>query len=392
MKTKILFIILAVFFISGCSAYNELDDLSICTAMAIDLEDNNYKVTYMIANSKKSNASSKEGEAKTILYDGIGKNLSEAIDNIALISPKALYIGHLSIIVISEEVAKKGMINIMDYLLRNSQSRKKFDLVLSQNNKARDTLQILSPLESFPSRNILSNLKSSNLYQSISLKVQYNDFLEVILDKGINPVLSSISVIGDIEEGGKSDSLDQTVIPANLIVNSLGIFKKDKLLKFSNFDETIGINFINNKIKKSIISIPCDNNYIVFEVIKSLTKKDINFNKDKITGKISINTSLSIGEVNCKINLEDIKVVEDLKLKVKQKIEDLVDKAIKIAKDNQTDIFGFGSIIYKNYNNKWSKYEKNWDNFYFPNLNILKNINVKIINSGSLKRSLKEVE
>ena len=185
MKFRIC-ILFFILLLTGCRNYNELEDLSICTAMGIDLENNKYKVTYMIANSKKSDVSAKEGEAQTILYNGTGNSISEAINEIYLVSPKVIYIGHLSVLVISEDVARDGVSNVLDYLLRTQESRKKFNIVLTQNSKAEDVLKILSPLETFPSGNIISNLNSSEQIQSLSNLDDFNWFIGTLMEEGVD--------------------------------------------------------------------------------------------------------------------------------------------------------------------------------------------------------------
>ena len=154
MKNKLLLLIIPVLLLTGCYNYNELNELALCTGMAIDYEDDKYVVTYMIARSEQTNQDNNTSTASTTTYEGKGKNISEAIQEINRICPKKTYIGHLNVIVISEDLAKKGLQNMLDYLLREPESRKTFFLILARNVKASDTLKILSPLESFSSQNI----------------------------------------------------------------------------------------------------------------------------------------------------------------------------------------------------------------------------------------------
>jgi len=49
----IIYIFFFSFFITGCWNYHELNDLAITTGIAIDIKDDKYVVSYMIANAKK---------------------------------------------------------------------------------------------------------------------------------------------------------------------------------------------------------------------------------------------------------------------------------------------------------------------------------------------------
>ena len=127
MKKFALFIacFIITFILTGCSGYEELNNLSIVTAVAFDKEDNNYVLSFLIANSPKAQTSSKEGEAKTTVYESKGKTIAEASKSIEQIVPKQIYLGHINVIIISEDIAKDGFLKIADWLLRNPQTRKK---------------------------------------------------------------------------------------------------------------------------------------------------------------------------------------------------------------------------------------------------------------------------
>ena len=146
MNKKLLFLIPIIFLLTGCWNYQELNSLAISTAMAIDKDDDGYEVSILIANSKKSQVSSKEGESHTIVYSAKGKTLSDALKNIDLENPRQTYIGHLSVIVISEDVAKDGLMNTLDLLLRDSESTKRFYVAIAKDYKAKEIIKIISPL------------------------------------------------------------------------------------------------------------------------------------------------------------------------------------------------------------------------------------------------------
>lgn len=388
---KIFFIVILSFLLVGCYNYNELDNVSICTAMAFDLEDDLYKVSYLIANAKKNQSSSEKGEAQAVIYSGIGSSISEAVDDLITTIPHEPYVAHLKTIIISEELAKDGVQNVLDFLLRYPESRNKFNLYITDNEKAIDTLKILSPIEFFPSNSIINNAKTSSIYQSKAIIVEYNDFVATILEEGIEPILTSISILGDIDEGSKTDSLDKTYLSATLKVSNIGIFKDDKLIKISDADETIGINFIKNQINELIIPIPCEDNYIVLKTDSSNTKTNLKFKEDKFSIDLDVNVNAMINEVNCKIDLqnnENIKKITDDSNKI---IKSYIEKAISLAKENRTDIFGFGTMVYKNYPKKWHSLKDNWDN-YFNDLSINYKVNVKIKSAGGLRQSLEELK
>ena len=85
---KIILILLITITLTGCAGYKELNNLSIVTAVAFDKKEDNYELSFLIANSPKAQTSSKEGEAKTTVYSSEGKTIAEAAKKIEQIVPK----------------------------------------------------------------------------------------------------------------------------------------------------------------------------------------------------------------------------------------------------------------------------------------------------------------
>ena len=184
MKKNFLIIIILCFALCGCADYAELNKLSIVTAIGIDKSEDEYEVTLLIANSPKAETSSKEGEAKTTVYQGKGKSIAEAVKIIDKKTPKQLYFSHINVVVISEEIGKEGFLNIADWLIRHPQTRNRFHLMQVNNNKAGDVLKIISPLESFPSQSIATLIESNKNSRSVGDTASYSNFIGRVLEKG----------------------------------------------------------------------------------------------------------------------------------------------------------------------------------------------------------------
>lgn len=384
MNKKIL-IIFIVFLLTGCWNYKELNSLAISTAMAIDKVDDEYEVSILIANSKKSQVSSKEGESQTIVYSGKGKSLSKALKEIDLKNPRQTYIGHLSVIIVSEDVAKEGMLGMLDLLLRNSESTKRFYLAVAKDVKAKDIVSILSPLETFPAQNIATNISVSKESQAVSTAIIYSKFIENLIKKGINPILSSITIEGDIKDGKKDDSLQKSQPDAIVKTSQIAIFKKDKFLTFASNEESRGINLINNEITEMILEVE-DGCTTIVKASEMNTKFNIN---SDLSVDIIVDGRGNIIENNCDIDLQKSDNIKKIEKLTNKQIKKLIQKGIKLTKKYKTDIFGFGNSLYKKNPKKFNRI-KNWDDDYFPDLKINIKSNIVLTNKGAAKQTIKE--
>ena len=342
MKKLIIILAIIIIPISGCG-YKELNNLSIVTAVAFDKQEENYELSFLIANSPKAQTSSKEGEAKTTVYSSQGKTIAEASKKIEQIVPKQIYLGHINVVIISEDIAKEGFLNIADWLLRNPQTRKKFYLLQAKDEKAKNILKIVSPLESFPSQSIATLIESNSETKSVATNITYSNFISQILEKGYDPTLPSITIKGDAKKGSNEKNLETTEPESYLALGPLAIYKKDKLKGFLTEKESWTVNVLKNEAK------------------------EINYNVKYQKQDISIETN-------------------NLKTKIKIKNE----KNIEITVSGKGNIYNINNKINLQNYQEIHKIEKNWNNKYLQNINIKIKTNLKIEGTGSLVETIKE--
>ena len=374
--------------LTGCGGYEELNNLSIVTAVAFDKTDDVYELSFLIANSPKAQTSAKEGEAKTTVYTGKGKTIAEASKDIEQIVPKQIYLGHINVVVISEDIAEDGFLKIADWLLRNPQTRKKFYLLQAKDVSAKNILKIVSPLESFPSQSIATLIESNSETKSIATSITYSNFIAQILEKGYDPVLPSITIKGDVKEGSNEKNLETTEPESYLVLGPLAIYKGDKLEGFSNEKESWAINVLKNEAKEVNYNVKYQNQDVSIET--SSLKSDIKI-IDKNNIEITISGVGDIYNINNQIDIQNYKEINKIEKTWSKSLKKDLSKVVKKVQNKyKADIFGFGNLIYKNDPKTWEKLEKEWNSKYFPNLNVKIKTNLKISATGSLVKTIKE--
>ena len=65
---------------------------------------------------------------------------------ISSVPRRAFVVQPLSVIIIDENLAKKGLSNITDYLFRDPESIKRFYVLIAKDIKAEKIIKVLSPL------------------------------------------------------------------------------------------------------------------------------------------------------------------------------------------------------------------------------------------------------
>lgn len=387
---KILLLIPLFFLATGCWNYRELNKLAIATAIAVDKDDNGYEVSILIANGKNAQTSPKEGQSQNVVYSGKGPTISRALRQIELLIPKQIYIGHLGVVVISDKVAKDGLKNTLDFFVRNPESVKRFYIILSKDDKAKDVIKTLSPLESFPGQSIASNISISNESQAISTSITYSKFIENYLKKGKEPVLPTITIIGKEKEGEKNKILETSSPKAKTKLDKLGIFKKDKLLGYISKNESRGINILSNQVDNMILSYKCGSGNIVTDLTQMETTMKSSLKNNKPVINIKITADGAIREITCNKDIENGKVITKIEKKTEKKVKKQVEEAIStIQKKYKSDIFGFGNLFYKKYPKYFNENQKNWNDKVFPKIKVNVDVDISLLSKGSVENSIK---
>ena len=155
---KILLILTIIFFVTGCYDNIELDDLAIVSGVGIDYKDNNFHLTYEILSDVKT-----EENTALLSYTvkGSGKTISEAFINTNYKVSKKAYFAHLKVLVLSEEVINGHFDKITDYILRDTNLRSDFKVLVANNTTPDEILKSNDKNHPVISEVITSSLKTS---------------------------------------------------------------------------------------------------------------------------------------------------------------------------------------------------------------------------------------
>lgn len=378
---KKIIIIIICLMLTGCFNYKELNNYAIVTGLSIDKSDNGYEVSALITNAIKEN----ENKTNISVVSGKGKSIYSAIKDINLKIPKELYLSHLNVIIISEEVAKDGMKPILDYLVREPESHQSYYLIISKDTKAKNALSILDPIANFPSENIYSNLENSRDLQSKIIYDKVNQYIGKVLEKGIHPILNSLIIVGSSEKGSNTEEQNNVELKNYIMLDNLAIFKNDKLVDYADSVESVGINILLDNIDEIYIEIPCNKSNIILSSNSLNTKTKVN--KQSVNINVDINSK--INELGCdiKLNNNNLKKIEK---DAEEKIINQIKKALQLSINNKTDIYGYGTRLYKK-DYKYFNTIEDWDE-YFTNLKFNINVDVKIKDKGSANNTIGVIE
>jgi spore germination protein KC len=237
-----------------------------------------------------------------------------------------------------------------------------------------------------------SSLETSEKAWAPTIAVQLDELISALTSEGINPVLTGISIKGNVKKGQLVDNVQQIEPYARLKYKNIAVFKKDKLVGWLNEKESKGYNYIMNNVHSTVGHIPCvKNSEMIVEIIRSKTKVKGKFVNGKPKIDIHLNSEANIAEVACHVDLTKPETIIKLEKNTDKVNLDVVKTSIRKAKKLGVDIFGFGEVMHRADPNAWKKIKKNW-NQEFSQIPVTIHSDFKIRRTGAVNQSFLEEE
>lgn len=336
MKIKIIILTLAVFILSGCFNYVEINNLVLVTGIGIDYKDDMYEVSFeTLYQDKESSDSSFE---KGTIRSGKGKTLGEAFDNVTLSVEKEPYFAHLKVLVISNEVAKNHLNEICDFFLRNNDIRNIFSVVIADESTPEEILNNSDNYFPVASEKINSLLENNVYSNYISKNKYFKNIASNYLSKNKNIALTSIKIEED-----------------NLKLGDLIVFNSKKPVGKLDDKMSLVLSVLDNKKPSSLFTITYDDNeYITLRIYKSKTKVSIEKNKFVINNDLMAEIVENSYNIDLDKKSNQNKIESDFSKLIDKEATDLINYLQSI----NSDILGINEKYYIKYRKRSNTYFK----------------------------------
>jgi spore germination protein KC len=357
---KLCKVVLICFFcllMTGCWNRREIETLSFVLAAGIDPIGNSYLLSTQVANTE---AMAKNAPAKLpnfFVFTTRGNTIFDAIRNATHESPSKLFWSHTKVLVIGEQMAKKGIRPVLEFFARDAEERRNFLIVISH-QKANEIIRADVKTKNLPAIGLMNVLEGNYKSTSETVHVNLNDLLRGF--HGSNSLLVPTVKIVKNEEGKQ-----------RYYVSGAAVLKGDKFVAYLTPVETRGVLWTQGKVRSGIVVTPCLNtsgkqakNRISFEIYKSSAKVE----SKKINGKFSITLNVkesgNLAEAACVKNEINPRTISKLENLLAKQIEKEIKEALSKSHQLGTDVFGFGEKIHRDYPEDWKKMKGKWNEIY----------------------------
>ena len=374
----IILIAVQLFFLTGCWNYREIDDLGIIAGMTVDKgsTQDSYLLTFEIVTFSDTG---KEAKVEPMIVESEGKTIFDAVRNSIRISAKKLYWSHVNIVIVSQEIAEDGILQILDFINRDAEPREQMHIVISKEKTAKELLKqksITTEIRAFDIEKMMT--AKNSLGKAPEAKI--HDIINMLGGEGISVTLPAV---GAIENNGEKKPE----------LSGAALFDKEKFIGFLDGDDTKYFLFVKNKIEGGLLTFK-ENPQSAFEnvtleIFNNKTRLTPIYYQGKITMGIDIQTKVSIAETDFSKNVIDQKGRDVLKAKAEDMLRNNIEQVVKkIQLEFGVDAFGFGSTIKKKKPELWKSIKGDWHNIY-RNMEVSVNVEMDIKASGLISKPIK---
>ncbi|XJZ29040.1 Ger(x)C family spore germination protein [Bacillota bacterium Lsc_1132] len=384
MKKKIILCTLSLLLLTGCWDQRELSSITVVTGIAVDKgDDDQYIMTVEGLNAQELNVKTSSGYAPSIIFSLKGNTLSELSRKMNIGISRNLIYSHMKTLIFSEEAAQEGMLEFFDYLERNREIRDDFNIVIARNNKASDVLKVTYQFQKSTALKLFIQLNSMVKNWGGDPDVKLNNVISAMTSPGRQPVMAGVTILGNPEKGVSVDNMKKVTPDALAVLNSLAVFKKKKLVGFLSITDARNYLWIENNIKRTSVSVPCgENKFFALQIYNSKTRKTARMiNGVPLLGvKVQAETYLDADQ--CMKNLTKVAAYAKYEKLAEKQIQKQIASTIRKAQRKyQSDIFGFGEVLFRQHSQQFKKVKGQWDErFAAASVNI--DVKVKIRRTG----------
>ncbi|OPX46309.1 spore germination protein B3 precursor [Ruminiclostridium hungatei] len=381
-KLAVLILMAAVMInCTGCWNNRDLTELSILTALGIDKKGDKIEVTAQIikptdvSSSGAGSAGGGGGKKSYVVVSHVDKTIFAALRGMLSKVNRKIFYSSSQVIVISEELARSGVQDYIDFILRDHETQFKSLVIVAKGTSAKEIVQQEYELSKVPGAFIRDTIKNSDA-------------------RGFTKEINLLEMARELASEGRELSIG-TILKEDksTITEGLAIFHNDKLTGYFDKYETRGYCFITNRIKSSIIEVPHNEKpekLIGVELMKSSAKLKVGLSTDKkieITIKLKVSGNIGEQQAIQEKNILDFCrcTRENLEKAIKKDCENAIKKS---QQEFKSDIFGFGMHVFDEYPDYWKSVSDKWNDDIYPNIKVKVEVEAKILRTGLISKNI----
>ena len=320
----------------GCYDYSDIEIELIVAGMAFDItESENGEQLYLVTAEVVTLNSQSSGQGQgshSALVQNADKTPLAAIRGIMACSSKKLFFGHCKLIVLSSQVAQKGIAPILDLVFRDREIRLSMDVIVARGCKAHELLSVSTVMSSIKSYEIVQTVKTVGKQYGTAPSVNVNELLNRIYN-GSDSAKAPFFTVKKSTDGKDSYFLD-----------GLAVFRHDELCGFVSSQNSSFCLLASGEFESGTMTctLPASSFPFTFNITDSSTNIDLERTDGGAELTLKLDLTVSFTEIPDDLPFFSEKDTDLIVDQISKYISDNVFEVVKDTIDRYgTDIFRF---------------------------------------------------
>lgn len=299
----------------------------------------------------KSGGGGQQSQKPVWVVSVVGHTMDDAMLHLQQQLAAKIFLGHLRIVVISQDIAKKGLRQINDYLRREPNIRRTVWLVAAKHASA--IMNVAPPLEKIPTLYMTSIMK-----QAVEMGKIPPDYLGVFwsvsTSKGANPMIPYIKK--------KSN---------NVKIAGMAMFKEDHMVGMMNPFQVglyMAIKGVSPGGTEGFVPVKGYDNEVLVHSLNRRSKIFIRIHNGRPQATVKVHLTAEIKETsNSKMSIGSSAKIKKIERINSHQLDQACLKFIKKMQKRGVDIFGFGEYVRAKHPVFWNQHvqtKSNWLKMY----------------------------
>jgi spore germination protein KC len=362
--------------LTSCVIHRDINEINFVLGAAFDYNPSTkqYQVNVQVPKTQAfaKGEGTKSSEENYMIYQGKGKTPFLAIRDMTKIG-RPFFWGHCDNYIIGNGLARHGIYDTIDFLVRDSEIRAEAHLMVT-NTPLPELLTKAKGIQTVPMMSLSSILEESLSVSGKGINTIIDDVNKGLLNEN-NSYLATLLSESKLDYPAKESTY-------KFDVSGAAVLKGDKMIAVLSPAEVRGYNFITNEIENTLINTIFRGADLVVENLNSRASISIYTENNEVALLVEVEPQGSIAQVGKQLDFQNPAVMKEIEKKYAAAIKHEIENTIERAQILQADFFGFGREIEIADSQLWAKIKDRWQQEIFPETEITVTVKPTILRTG----------
>lgn len=360
--TRILAVILCVALLSGCAEQRQINELALVTAVGLDKGSTPGSIRLSVQIARPADARGQTGAPSggtgepVYSAEAEGNSIFEAVRNLGSFISRRVYWAHNFLIVMSEDYARNGIEDMIDFFTRNNELRMNAWVAVTP-DPPEELISTVTGLEVDPGEAV-DRLFRLNRVVSDAPRTNMMRLEEAFLSTTTHPVLARLTLK---QRGIPNKKPEEQASLKQVELKGAAAFKENRMAGWLSPEETRGLLYFIQKPETAEVNLSGteDDRKAAVELRRQKFNMIPSYRNGRISFNISLEVTGNIVEYTYRQKLQHM--IPELESRLENVLEEDLQSVIRKAQISyRSDFLKAGDVFRNRYPAEW-KAIRDWD-------------------------------